>query len=180
MASVENGPLRGLLQPGVINTVDTRLPKPAEQQLRALADMCESAAGGEEAVEAYMQAVKALRKCYVKIFTRASVECEVATALTWPVEVPDAFLELLKARAPEALIILAHYCVVLHHLDGYWWMRGWGAHLIENIYNELNGSYREWTRWPSETIRRKERCLVWRPLSPDMIPTQTPASMSSG
>ena len=177
--SIEGGPLRGLLQPGVINTVDTRLPRAAETQMKALAELCENSSSGEEAVEAYGQSVKALRKCFVKIFTRASVECEVATAFTWPVEVPDAYLELLKARAPEALIILAHYCVVLHHLDSYWWMRGWGAHLIENIHGELNEAYRDWLRWPSDTIRRDERCLVWRPLSPDMISAPTPASMSS-
>ncbi|KAL9605281.1 MAG: hypothetical protein Q9179_001529 [Wetmoreana sp. 5 TL-2023] len=176
---VENGPLRGLLQPGIINTVDTKLPRPADQQLRQLAEMCKGAAGGEEAVEAYVEAVKALRKCYVKIFIRASVECEVGTAFTWPVEVPDKFIQLLKAGAPEALVILAHYCVVLHHLNDYWWMRGWAAHLIENIYNELSDPWRDWIQWPSETIGRNDKCLVWRPLSPDMIPSHTPASISS-
>ncbi|KAL8949829.1 MAG: hypothetical protein Q9222_004094 [Ikaeria aurantiellina] len=177
---VENGPLRGLLQPGVINTMETRLPKPADIQLKQLAELCETTAGGVEAVEACVDAVKALRKCFAKIFTRSSVECEVGTAFTWPVEVPDKFIQLLNARAPEALVILAHYCVVLHHLDDYWWMKGWAAHLMDNIYNELNDSWRDWIQWPSDVIARNERCLVWRPLSPDMPPTQTPASMSSG
>lgn len=167
---VENGPLRGLLQPGIINTADTRLPKPAAHQLKQLAGLCETAAGGEEAVEAYQEAVKALQKCYAKIFTRASVECEVATAFTWPVEVPDKFMLLLNDRAPEALVILAHYCVVLHHLDDYWWMKGWAGHIMGNIYSELGDSWRDWIQWPSETISRNERCLVWRPLSPDMVP----------
>ncbi|KAL8667265.1 MAG: hypothetical protein Q9202_000838 [Teloschistes flavicans] len=179
---VENGPLRGLLQPGIFNTTDTRLPRPADLQLRSLAELCKSADGGadDEAVEAYGEAVKALRKCYAKIFTRSSVECEVATAFTWPVEVPNKFIEMLRARAPHALIILAHYCVVLHHLNDYWWMSGWAAHLIENIYNELQDPWRDWIQWPSETISRNERCLVWRPLSPDIVPTQTPGSMSNG
>ncbi|KAL8840130.1 MAG: hypothetical protein Q9170_001478 [Blastenia crenularia] len=176
---VENGPLRGLLQPGVFNTTDTRLPKPADHQLRQLAELCETAAGGNEAVQAYIDAVKALRKCFAKIFTRSSVECEIGTAFTWPVEVPDKFVELLHARNPEALVILAHYCVVLHHLDNYWWMKGWGAHLLENIYDELSQPWRDWIQWPSNTIARNERCLVWRPLSPDMVPTQTPGSISS-
>ncbi|KAL8778896.1 MAG: hypothetical protein Q9194_001736 [Teloschistes cf. exilis] len=181
---VENGPLRGLLQPGSFNTTDTRLPRSADMQLRSLAELCKSvsASGGgdDEAAEAYVEAVKALRKCYAKIFTRSSVECEVATAFTWPVEVPNKFIEMLRARAPHALIILAHYCVVLHHLNDYWWMSGWAAHLIENIYNELQDPWRDWLLWPSETISRNEKCLVWRPLSPDLVPTQTPGSMSNG
>ncbi|KAL8863637.1 MAG: hypothetical protein Q9178_000320 [Gyalolechia marmorata] len=177
---VESGPLRGLLQPGVINTLDVRLPKAASHQLKELAGLCETATGGEEAVAAYRDAVKALQKCYAKIFTRASVECEIGTAFTWPVEVPDKFIQLLNARAPEALVILAHYCVVLHHLDDYWWMKGWAAHVMGNIYNELNASWREWIQWPQETIAQNERCLVWRPLSPDMIPpSHTPISMNS-
>ncbi|KAL8682351.1 MAG: hypothetical protein Q9186_001627 [Xanthomendoza sp. 1 TL-2023] len=176
---VENGPLRGLLQPGIINTTDTRLPKPAAHQLKQLTGLCETATGGEEAVEACQEAVKALQKCYAKIFTRSSVECEVATAFTWPVEVPDKFIQLLNARAPEALVILAHYCVVLHHLDDYWWMGGWASHVMENIDNELNDSWREWIQWPSETISRNEKCLVWRPLSPDVVASQTPLSINS-
>lgn len=176
---VENGPLRGLLQPGVFEASDTRLPKPADHQLRQLAELCETAAGGDGAVEAYTAAVKALRKCFAKIFTRSAVECEIGTAFTWPVEVPDKFIQLLQAKAPEALVILAHYCVVLHHLDRYWWMEGWAAHLMENIYKSLTETWREWIEWPSSVIARNERCLMWRPLSPDMLPTQTPASMSS-
>ena len=176
---VEHGPLRGLLQPGVFNTMETRLPKPADHQLKQLAELCESADGGDEAVEAYSEAVKALRKCYAKIFTRSSVECEVGTAFTWPVEVPDKFIQLLHARCPEALVILAHYCVVLHHLDNYWWMKGWAAHLMENIYSELTGPWRDWIQWPSSVIARNERCLVWRPLSPHMVPASSAASISS-
>ncbi|KAL8718130.1 MAG: hypothetical protein Q9225_004705 [Loekoesia sp. 1 TL-2023] len=176
---VENGPLRGLLQPGVFNTMDTRLPKPADHQLRQLVELCETAEGGDEAIEAYTEAVKALRKCYAKIFTRSSVECEVGTAFTWPVEVPDKYIQLLQARSPEALVILAHYCVVLHHLDNYWWMKGWAAHLMENIYHELSQPWRDWIQWPSTVINQNERCLVWRPLSPDMVPTKTPGSLSS-
>ncbi|KAI4148826.1 MAG: hypothetical protein LQ341_001479 [Variospora aurantia] len=176
---VQNGPLRGLLQPGVFDTSDTRLPKPADLQLRQLAELCESAIGGDEAVEAYKAAVKALRKCFAKIFTRSSVECEIGTAFTWPVEVPDKFIELLHARRPEALVILAHYCVVLHHLDKYWWLEGWAVHVMDSIYSELTESWREWIQWPSTMIARNERCLTWRPLSPNMLPTQTPGSMST-
>ncbi|KAL8689431.1 MAG: hypothetical protein Q9218_004904 [Villophora microphyllina] len=177
---VGGGPLRGLLQPGVFNTTDTRLPRAADLQLKSLIDLCQSADAGDEAIDAYIEAVKALRKCYAKIFTRSSVECEVGTAFTWPVEVPNKFIELLRARAPHALIILAHYCVVLHHLNDYWWMNGWGAHLIENIYNELQDPWRDWIQWPSETISRNEKCLVWRPLSPELGPTPTPGAMSNG
>ncbi|KAL9053640.1 MAG: hypothetical protein Q9206_003852 [Seirophora lacunosa] len=161
---VENGPLRGLLQPGVFDTSDTRLPKPADHQLRQLAELCEAATGGDEAVEAYKAAVKALRRCFAKIFTRSSVECEVGTAFTWPVEVPDKFIELLHTRSPEALVILAHYCVVLHHLDRYWWIEGWAVHVMDSICSELTESWREWIQWPSSVIARNERCLTWRPL----------------
>ncbi|KAI4191784.1 MAG: hypothetical protein LQ346_004605 [Caloplaca aetnensis] len=166
---VENGPLRGLLQPGVFDTTETRLPKPADHQLRQLAELCESAAGGDEAVGAYTAAVKALRKCFAKIFTRSSVECEIGTAFTWPVEVPDKFIQLQQARAPEALIILAHYCVVLHHLDNYWWMKGWAAHLMDNIYSELTGTWREWIEWPSTVIARNESPVRHGPTNPNSI-----------
>ena len=34
---------------------------------------------------------------------------------TWSVIVPEGYIDLLMNRKPEALAILSHYAVVLHH-----------------------------------------------------------------
>ncbi|KAL8742025.1 MAG: hypothetical protein Q9190_005433 [Brigantiaea leucoxantha] len=176
---VENGPLRGLLQPGMHQALETRLPKVINSQLNQLVELCQRSNRGEDAVAAYKLAAQALRNCYAKIFTRSSVECEIATAFTWPVAVPEEFIRLLNMRTPEALVILAHYCVVLHHLDDYWWLRGWAAHLVHNIYAEIDEPWRVWIQWPSDVIDRNEKCLMWRPMTPEAILDQNLRSAQS-
>lgn len=173
---VENGPLRGLLQPGMHHALETRLPKAVDSQLNSLVELCQRSSEGDDAVAAYTFAAQALRNCYAKIFTRASVECEIATAFTWPVAVPEEFIRLLNMRKPEALVILAHYCVVLHHLDDYWWLRGWATHLVHNIYSEIDEPWQGWIQWPSDVIDRNEKCLVWRLMTPEVLTEQTPTT----
>ncbi|KAL2367401.1 hypothetical protein RJ035_007182 [Blastomyces gilchristii] len=41
-------------------------------------------------------------------------------AVMWATEVPPLYLELMRAYKPMALVVLAHYCVILHHLRGIW------------------------------------------------------------
>ncbi|KAK2782041.1 hypothetical protein FQN53_000217 [Emmonsiellopsis sp. PD_33] len=40
-------------------------------------------------------------------------------AVMWAIKVPASFLELIAEYRPMALVVLAYYCVVLHHLDNH-------------------------------------------------------------
>ncbi|KMW68917.1 hypothetical protein BDDG_13128 [Blastomyces dermatitidis ATCC 18188] len=51
-------------------------------------------------------------------------------AVMWATEVPPLYLELMRAYKPMALVVLAHYCVILHHLRGIWWVDGWSVPLL--------------------------------------------------
>jgi hypothetical protein len=57
--------------------------------------------------------------------------------LWWSFQIPAEFLELLEARRPFALVILAHYAVILHHLKSSWWMGDWGNRILQEIGNIL-------------------------------------------
>ncbi|EEH04241.1 C6 zinc finger domain-containing protein [Histoplasma capsulatum G186AR] len=70
----------------------------------------------------------------------------------WPILLPEAYLAHLKARKPMALVILAHYCVVLSRLDSCWWSQGWATHLFEAIYRSLGTSWRPLLRWPMQMV----------------------------
>ncbi|KAK2877219.1 hypothetical protein FQN49_001343 [Arthroderma sp. PD_2] len=70
----------------------------------------------------------------------------------WPMVVPESYLGLLHLRKPMALVILAHYCVILSRLDLCWWSEGWSRHLFEAIYKSLHPSWRQLVEWPMQMI----------------------------
>jgi hypothetical protein len=71
---------------------------------------------------------------------------------SWLYRLTDDFVELVSKREPEALTIFAHYCVLLKAVDGYWWMTGWSAHLLREIWAALGHHHRLWVRWPIEEV----------------------------
>ncbi|PYI21202.1 hypothetical protein BO99DRAFT_401068 [Aspergillus violaceofuscus CBS 115571] len=51
----------------------------------------------------------------------------------WPCTLDENYLDLLRARDPTALLILAHYAVILVQCRAQWWCAGWGARVIAGV-----------------------------------------------
>jgi hypothetical protein len=69
-------------------------------------------------------------------------------AFCWSFRIPAEYLELLEARRPFALVVLAHYTVILHHLRGSWWMGDWGNRILQEIGDLLDPEWQELIGWP--------------------------------
>lgn len=154
---IKAGSLGGLLQDGFEQHTPRELSEAADAQFNQLSRLCEAASSEPDVLDAYKTAVDELRNCFVKLYTKTPTECEVSIAFLWPVVIPQKFIAMLNSRSPQALIVLAHYCVLLHHLDGYWWKRGWTGHLIANIIRELDESWHSWIQWPLSMVQM-EHC----------------------
>lgn len=91
-------------------------------------------------------------------------------ALWWGFRIPMEFLELLEARRPFALVVLAHYAVVLHHLKSSWWMGDWGNRILRKIGDILEPEWQDLINWPIDATgcflaRTEARVRVISPLS---------------
>ncbi|KAJ5529474.1 hypothetical protein N7527_002867 [Penicillium freii] len=91
-------------------------------------------------------------------------------AFWWSFRIPAEFLELLEARRPFALVVLAHYLVILHHLRGSWWMGDWGNRILQEIGDILEPEWQDLINWPIDAtgcfLPRTEACVrVVPPLS---------------
>ncbi|KAH7008903.1 hypothetical protein EDB80DRAFT_777415 [Ilyonectria destructans] len=74
---------------------------------------------------------------------------ELTVAIIWPMTLNDGFLALLRERHPAALVIVAHYCTVLHAAGSdYWFMRGWGRCVATAIAECLTPPWKEYIEWP--------------------------------
>ncbi|UKZ94598.1 uncharacterized protein TrAFT101_009459 [Trichoderma asperellum] len=79
-----------------------------------------------------------------------------STIYAWLYRMDHGFIELLVRRDSLALVIFAHFCVLIKFLSGCWWMYGWSTHLLQEIWDLLDEEHRLWIRWPIEEIG-------WRP-----------------
>ncbi|KAL4866090.1 hypothetical protein BDV12DRAFT_139516 [Aspergillus spectabilis] len=68
-------------------------------------------------------------------------------AFQWIFQVPSEYMELYRQREPFALVILAHYAVIIHFLRRHWWMGEWGLRLVREIGQHLDANWRNSITW---------------------------------
>ncbi|EXL73148.1 hypothetical protein FOPG_11492 [Fusarium oxysporum f. sp. conglutinans race 2 54008] len=105
----------------------------------------------------YDKAVTILEVSAIQI-AYADVNVEVGAILLWPFFLPDSVVAAIRQRKPCGLVILAYYAVFVNTLDRiYWFLRGWGQELLEDIGNEIGGQEpsREMLVWPRRHIAGK-------------------------
>ncbi|EEU43745.1 uncharacterized protein NECHADRAFT_82849 [Fusarium vanettenii 77-13-4] len=74
------------------------------------------------------------------------------TAFSWPQIMDAEFEGLLYKRNPEALLVLAHFAVVLHWCRRHWIFSQVGCYLLNSIASELGQGWGTWLQWPTQMI----------------------------
>ncbi|UQC88586.1 C6 zinc finger domain-containing protein [Colletotrichum lupini] len=83
----------------------------------------------------------------------SSITPELNVAVSWPMVLRENFMALLVVRDPASLVILAHYCTVLHAAGSqFWFMKAWGRHLLAAITRSLPPSWRNEIKWPEDYV----------------------------
>ena len=78
---------------------------------------------------------------------------EPGLVFTWLVVVQASYVAQLERKEPMALVILAHYAVLLHTSKRQWWLDGRGAHLVQYICQLLPPEWLPAIHWPREAVR---------------------------
>lgn len=75
--------------------------------------------------------------------------------LLWTTIVPARFCEMVEERCPQALVIVAVYCVLLKRTGQVWWIKGKAEDLLRVVKSELvRQEWDEWLAWPVEEVER--------------------------
>lgn len=79
---------------------------------------------------------------------------EMRAVFFWPIRVSARFVDLARQQDPSAMVIIAHYCVLLHLAEAScWFLRGWAAAVLNPIATQLRGTpLEELIRWPTDTV----------------------------
>lgn len=70
----------------------------------------------------------------------------------WAIKLPPRFLDLLREREPLALVMLAHYGVLLHHLKHRWCFDEWCVRVAKAVWAILDDQWRPLVHWAMRGI----------------------------
>ncbi|KAE9365647.1 hypothetical protein N431DRAFT_354128 [Stipitochalara longipes BDJ] len=138
------------------------------EELRALLS---SADLGQASMKACETAIDHLQRTFDMERSSGGRDSSFAS---WPVLVPNEYMDLVMKRNPEALVILAHFAVVLHGHRGEWFIGDGGRHLINSISRHLGSYWDNWMAWPKSVLNGGISGLPNRPPPPSL--PQTPAA----
>lgn len=96
-----------------------------------------------------------LKQIYETVLTVQGT-CSIASILCFPKQDSGKFAQLIKRRLPQALIILAYYCVLLDILDNRWWIHGWSTRVLRDVLGSLDEQWRHWIEWPVQSVLMRE------------------------
>lgn len=66
----------------------------------------------------------------------------------WPMRISEAYLNLLGQQHPGALILVAHYCILLQRLDSHWYFEGRAKRLLFTVLTCLDRRWHHIIEWP--------------------------------
>lgn len=98
----------------------------------------------------------------IKIYRAAAVELGTAFACTplvdnyttwdtlriWPMYASADFFALLRTWHPGALILLAHFCLLLQRVEKNWYFEGRASRLLFTILQHLDAKWHRYIQWP--------------------------------
>ncbi|KAJ5853788.1 hypothetical protein N7534_006331 [Penicillium rubens] len=76
----------------------------------------------------------------------------VELALRWSFNLTDKYVDLLRGRDSMALVILAHYCLLLHRCRHQWWMEDWSLNLARSVWGLLDEHWRPSAIWALKEV----------------------------
>lgn len=121
-----------------------------EKECAPLARRIQDSSLDEGAKAVYRIALNTLQHMHDSVCDRFARR---ATALhQWLVRVPNEYNLFLRQRQPEALVVLAHFGVLLHFAKDYWAVGDSGKLLIRAISNHLGDYWADWLAWPRTVL----------------------------
>lgn len=103
------------------------------------------------------------------VVLRTQGPCSMSSILCFPKQDPAAFSQLIKRRVPQALVLLAFYCVLLDVLDSRWWISGWASRVLRDVLSSLEEPWRQWIEWPVQSVLMRDRGSSMLPIPPPAI-----------
>ncbi|KAJ8123710.1 hypothetical protein O1611_g9530 [Lasiodiplodia mahajangana] len=122
------------------------------EECRGLKEMLGQADLSPSSIQTCQESLDALQDCldYENVVDIPSASTH--QAFSWLITASEGFTDLLDLRRPEALVILAHYAILLHRRRGSWVIRDAGHRLLSQLHGYLGKRWQQWLARPYTII----------------------------
>ncbi|PYH40180.1 Zn(II)2Cys6 transcription factor [Aspergillus saccharolyticus JOP 1030-1] len=79
-------------------------------------------------------------------------------AMGWVYRMQDEMIAILEARDPYALVVYAHWSIILRYMRSSWLMRGWDEHVVLGVHSLLPLELHQWIAYPVRVVTGREIC----------------------
>ncbi|KAL1859083.1 hypothetical protein Plec18170_002197 [Paecilomyces lecythidis] len=148
----------GVLEPQDEGTPDEVIPTLQSElsqhqiEIERVRSLLKESVTDQDTASVYMAAVDDLIKCLEEVFRVRSAGrdglCLMAGTIGWIYRLPEQFVQLLEARDAYALMILAHWSVLLKYMETSWLMIGWHRHVVSGVVSSLDPEFHGWIEGP--------------------------------
>jgi len=129
---IENGPLGFLVSQQSMSAIENagKIECPPDDDDKSLEYLTKHLLNSDrikasttiEELEAYTDAIIRLRKLLVGSSQVTDLGFRKMMSSMWPTVISETYLRLLSQQQPLALIIMAHYCLLVKKCEAYWYM----------------------------------------------------------
>lgn len=153
---IKSGSLNPLLQEGRVNWREqvASLPETFHAPFERLRALNENATADSGLRKVFAEAIQDLENSY-------GAHCLIAgdrsLVFIWCAIVPDAYVAEVRKKQPMALVILAHFAVLLNSVSAKWWAGDRGRRLAEAIHAKLDEQWKPAVQWPMDAVQVPSR-----------------------
>ncbi|KAH8800177.1 hypothetical protein F5884DRAFT_686022, partial [Xylogone sp. PMI_703] len=150
---LSNGPFSSSLEKPVVLKADLSL-NPEDFRFAPLVSLLKMNDG--EDMEHCREALDILRKLSAMAISPNPPVTVKTIVYTWPYKISRRYIELVSQRIPEALLVLAHYCLLMKKIEDFWYMKGCAARILHQCQKDLSPEWWSLLDWPVSVISTKE------------------------
>jgi hypothetical protein len=102
-------------------------------EILSLHDLCDGRAPYKQAIDSLHEVFLEVRQAKIQNTEQSTI----ALLFIWPSAVQDDFIELVLAKDPVALIVIAYFTILLRIWGTAWWIKGWDNLIMGAIRDAL-------------------------------------------
>lgn len=130
---------------------------PDTDKITDLFAVCGKRQHNRDVSQAYTLAIHSLLTGFIQASVlKSRNEGTVLSSFVWPINLPPKFLDLLGEEQPEALVVLAHYAILIYWGEDEsdnWFLGGWARYMLDTIRELVPQEWHEHLIWPDSIIK---------------------------
>jgi hypothetical protein len=135
-----------------LHAIDAKL-HPEDYRLVALHSVLTTLSPDEQhEATHYKAALYWLRQAFAHAGNPESRISPMCAIMYWVERISQEFLDLLVLQKPRAIVLMAHFCVLMRRASNYWYVAGAAEDIMVELQRTVHPKFLPWMEWPMQVF----------------------------